>query len=90
MKPGTFRLDARSNNYYFTITNFKQEVDVVFRAAVGAMFKEGDNVVLTAYLPNRDNQHKIIATNVMPNHSMETENWKGNNLAPRNNNIILN
>ena len=63
---------------------------MVYRGDNNVMFKEGDNVVITAYLPNEKIKNRIVATAYMPNHSMETENWQGGNLTLKNNDIIVN
>ena len=89
VKPDSFRFDSKSNNYFFTMTNFKDEIDITYRGKTSVNFKEGDNVVLTGYLPNPANKTKVLATSYMPSHSMENENWRGNNLTLKSKDIVL-
>lgn len=88
--PESFHYDANTGAYIFKITNFKDTIDVVYKGKTKLQFKEGDNVVLTGYLPNSDIKNRVIATSYITNHSMEVENWQGSNFNVRESSIILN
>jgi hypothetical protein len=81
--------DVETDLQTFTLTNFKHSVDVLYRGSVHLEVKEGENIILHAYLPDEKNRQKIIAYSYVTNHSMEVENWEGSTNKLRNNNIVL-
>ncbi len=60
----------------FTITDFKNEVDVYYNGMAKFEFKEGETIVMQAYCPDNQDKSKVIAMEYMTKHSMEVNNWK--------------
>lgn len=87
--PNTFRYDLNTKKYYFTITNNKQELDIIYQGIIPPEFKEGENLILTGYIPNINNKKVIISTTFATNHSMEVENWEGKSNQIRDKSILL-
>ncbi len=83
VQPDSFRFDTTTENYFFTLTNFKDTIDVVYKGQIAIEFKEGENLILTAYRPSDEIKDKIIAFSYQTNHSMEVENWEGANQSFR-------
>lgn len=79
LKPGSFYFNQNTKSFHFTLTNLKQEVDVIYKGEIPYEFKEGENLILTCYVPNIKNKSRIIAHAIATNHSMEVENWEGKN-----------
>ena len=73
-----------------TITNFKKEIDIVYKGELAVELKEGENTIFNAYLPNKNNKSKIVAYSYMTNHSLELENWEGTSGKLRNQEFLIN
>ena len=87
--PRTFGFDPSTGCYFFDITNFKETLSVLYKGKSRIEFKEGDNIVLTAYYTDSNTRQKLIAFSYVNNHSMEVENWQGTSNKLRENNPIL-
>ena len=90
IQPGSLRYDPSRNSYQFRLTNFKKEVLVVFKGSSTFELKEGDNLIMTGYMPNESERYKVVATSFKTNHSMEAENWmNGVNMKREGNTITI-
>ena len=90
LKPNTLTFNSSGECFTFTITNFKNEIDVIYRGELVSEFRESDNIILTGYLPNEEDRTKFIAYSYYTNHSMEVENWQGSTGAMRNKDLLVN
>ena len=88
LKQNSLEYDPSSNCYRFVLTNFKNDISVIFKGIASVELKEGDNVIITGYLPNVENKCKVVATKYNTNHSMEVENWDNTISKQRDNNSI--
>ena len=88
LKQNSLEYDSASNCYRFTLTNFKNEISVIFKGIASIELKEGDNVIITGYLPNNDEKCRVVATSYNTNHSMEVENWDNTISKQRSHNSI--
>ena len=61
LKPSSFYLNPDTNNYHFTLTNYEKEVDVIYKGFLPMELKEGENLIITCYLPNKKNRSRIVA-----------------------------
>ena len=48
---------------------------MIYQGIIPPEFKEGENLILTGYIPNINNKNVMISTTFATNHSMEVENW---------------
>lgn len=87
--PGTFGFDPSTGCYFFDITNFKETISVLYKGKSRIEFKEGDNIVLSAYYTDPDMRNRLVAFSYINNHSMEVENWQGTTNKLRENNPIF-
>ena len=53
------------------MTDFKEELDVVYKGLTKFEFKEGETLVMTAYCPDLTNRKKVVAIDYLTKHSME-------------------
>ena len=88
LKQNSIEYDTCSNCYRFEITNFKEDISVIFKGVASLELKEGDNVILTGYLPDENDKHLVVATEYNTNHSMEVENWENTLSKKRTDNSI--
>ena len=61
----------------FIITDFKNEVEVLYNGMNKFEFKEGETIVITGYIPDVQHKNRIVCIDYMAKHSMEVENWQG-------------
>ena len=73
-----------------TITNFKREVDIIYKGELAVELKEGENTIFNAYVPNIKDKEKIVAYSYFTNHSLEVENWEGTAGKVRNQEFLIN
>ena len=71
------------------MTNFKDTIDIDYQGPIKSQFKEGDKLVLTAYLPNVKQKSRLVGIDHLTNHSMETENWQGSTFKSRNKSAVF-
>lgn len=70
------RYNTQKNQYSFTLTNWRNEVDVIYETNVPFEFKEGENLVLNAYQPRRA-KGRLMAKSMVTGHSLEMPKWEG-------------
>ena len=82
VKPGTLHFDSYSKTYRFVGTDHEgNEVNVIYRGKVAFETKEGETVVLVAYLPDAENRVSVVATEYVSNHGMEAEKWESKSIG---------
>lgn len=79
LKVGSVSLKRGSLDTRFTITDFKNNIEVFYTGAMKFEFKEGETIVITGYCPDIKNKNKVICVDYMTKHALEVENWEGNN-----------
>ena len=77
MKPGTIRIKPGTLEYRFTVTDFKNEIDVLYKGAMPVAFKEGDMAIMGGFLADPKTAKTFVATNVTANHEIGGNRYKG-------------
>jgi cytochrome c-type biogenesis protein CcmE len=60
IKPGTFTVKRGTLETKFTITDFENDIEVFYRGATKFEFKEGETIILSAFLPDINNKKKVV------------------------------
>lgn len=61
----------------FTLTDFKNDVSVVYKGALPATFREGDMASVGGFLADHRNPTCFIGTSVQANHDIAPDKWLG-------------
>lgn len=59
MKPGTFQVKRGTLETRFSLTDFQNDVEIFYRGATKFEFKEGETMVITAYVPDIKNKNRV-------------------------------
>lgn len=59
------------------MTDFKNEIIVLFKGALPPSFREGDMATLGGFLADHKNPTSFIATSVQANHEITPDKWLG-------------
>ena len=76
MKKGT--LENR-----FVLTDFKNDISVLYKGSLPATFREGDMAQIGGFLADHKNPTCFIGTNVAANHEIAPDKWLGDTSADR-------
>jgi len=77
LKMRSLQLKKGSLESKFIMTDFKNELEVLYNGLNKFEFKEGETLIITAYVPDMKYKNRIVCIDYMSKHSMETENWEG-------------
>ena len=61
----------------FTMTDFKNDITILFKGALPQTFREGDMATVGGFLSDPKNPTTFIATDVQANHDIEPDKWVG-------------
>jgi cytochrome c-type biogenesis protein CcmE len=61
----------------FVVTDFKNEVTVVYKGPLPATFKEGDMAAIGGFLADHKNPSNFVGTSVQANHDIAPDRWLG-------------
>ncbi|CAD8054443.1 unnamed protein product [Paramecium primaurelia] len=85
IKPGTIEIKRGTLDVKFILTNFDDDITVIYRGETKYEFKEGETIVLTAYTPDLKNKKRIIGLDYQTKHSMDGYMWEDKVGVNRNN-----
>jgi cytochrome c-type biogenesis protein CcmE len=61
----------------FTITDFKNDIAILYKGILPATFREGDMASIGGFLADHKNPSTFIGTNVQANHEISPDKWLG-------------
>ena len=61
----------------FCVTDFKNDVMVVYKGALPATFREGDMAAIGGFLADHKNPSCFVGTSVAANHEISPDRWLG-------------
>lgn len=67
----------------FIITDFKNDVTVLYKGALPTTFREGDMASIGGFLADHKNPSCFIGTNVSANHEIAPDKWLGESNADK-------
>ena len=68
----------------FCLTDFKNDIMVVYKGNLPAAFREGDMSSVGGFLADHKNPSCFIATSVAANHDIAPDRWLGETAMDRN------
>jgi cytochrome c-type biogenesis protein CcmE len=68
----------------FLITDFKNDLVVLYKGPLPSSFKEGDMATVGGFLADYKSPTCFIGTNVQANHDIAPDKWLGDTNADRN------
>ena len=77
VKHGSIEMKKGNLENRFILTDFKNDITVVYKGALPAAFKEGDMAQIGGFLADHKNPTCFIGTSVMANHEIEPDRWVG-------------
>eukprot|EP01016_Furgasonia_blochmanni_P030776 TRINITY_DN3192_c0_g1_i1.p1 TRINITY_DN3192_c0_g1~~TRINITY_DN3192_c0_g1_i1.p1 ORF type:complete len:238 (+),score=26.54 TRINITY_DN3192_c0_g1_i1:54-767(+) len=85
VKQGSIQMKRGALDTKFVVTDYKNEIEVIYSGTAKFEFKEGETIVLTGYVPDTRNRNRIVCVEYMTKHSMQVENWQDQqNISRRN------
>jgi len=76
LQKGSLQMKRGSLDAKFILTDFKNQVEVVYNGVNKFEFKEGETIVITGYTPDVKKKNHIICVDYMTKHGMEVDSWK--------------
>ena len=67
----------------FIVTDFKNDIQVVYKGALPATFREGDMAAIGGFLADPKNPSCFVGTSVSANHDIAPDRWLGETAADR-------
>lgn len=61
----------------FLLTDFKNDISVLYKGSLPATFREGDMASVGGFLADHKNPTCFIATSVQANHDIAPDRWLG-------------
>eukprot|EP00347_Sterkiella_histriomuscorum_P010706 403375237 len=77
VKSGSIEIKKGTLENKFVMTDFKNEIVVLFKGALPPTFREGDMATLGGFLADHKNPTSFIATSVQSNHEITPDKWLG-------------
>lgn len=77
MKQGTIEMKKGTLENKFIITDFKNELSILYKGPLPATFREGDMATVGGFLADVKNPTCFIATSVQANHEIAPDRWLG-------------
>ena len=59
IKPGSIEIKRGTLDVKFVLTNFDDDLTVIYKGETKFEFKEGETLVLTAYVPDKKQKKKV-------------------------------
>eukprot|EP01017_Pseudomicrothorax_dubius_P032931 TRINITY_DN435_c0_g2_i2.p1 TRINITY_DN435_c0_g2~~TRINITY_DN435_c0_g2_i2.p1 ORF type:complete len:206 (-),score=30.05 TRINITY_DN435_c0_g2_i2:169-786(-) len=75
VKVGSVQIKRGSLELRFVLTDFENEVHVLYTGLNKFEYKEGETLVLTGYCPDIRQKQNVVAIDFMTKHALEQENW---------------
>jgi cytochrome c-type biogenesis protein CcmE len=77
VKHGSIEMKKGTLENKFTLTDFKNDLSVLYKGALPATFREGDMATMGGFLADHKSPTCFIATSVQANHEISPDRWLG-------------
>jgi cytochrome c-type biogenesis protein CcmE len=77
VKSGSIEIKKGTLESKFVVTDFKNELIVLYKGSLPPTFREGDMTSLGGFLADHKNPTCFIATSVQANHEITPDRWLG-------------
>jgi cytochrome c-type biogenesis protein CcmE len=77
IKQGSIQMKKGTLENKFTLTDFKNDISVLYKGALPPTFREGDMASIGGFLADHKNPTCFIGTNVQANHEISPDRWLG-------------
>ena len=67
----------------FILTDFKNDLAVLYKGPLPATFREGDMASVGGFLADHKSPTNVIATSVQANHEISPDKWLGETMVDR-------
>lgn len=83
IKNGSIEMKKGTLENKFIITDFKNDIQVMYKGALPATFREGDMASIGGFLADHKNPSCFIGTSVSANHEIAPDRWLGESNADK-------
>ena len=77
VKHGSIEIKKGTLENRFVMTDFKNDIHVLYKGALPATFREGDMAAVGGFLADHNNPTCFIGTSVQANHEIAPDKWLG-------------
>ena len=77
VKQGSIALKKGTLENKFVMTDFKNDITVLFKGTLPPTFREGDMASVGGFLVDSKNPTSFVATGVQANHEIQPDKWVG-------------
>lgn len=77
IKSGTIEIKKGTLENKFIVTDFKNEITVLFKGPLPPTFREGDMATMGGFLADHKNPTIFVCTSVQANHEIAPDRWLG-------------
>lgn len=77
VKHGSIEMKKGTLENRFTLTDFKNDIQILYKGSLPATFREGDMASVGGFLADHKNPTCFIGTNVQANHDIAPDKWLG-------------
>ena len=77
IKHGSIEMKKGTLENRFTMTDFKNDIQVLYKGSLPATFREGDMASVGGFLADHKNPTCFIGTSVQANHDIAPDKWLG-------------
>ena len=77
IKHGSIEMKKGTLENKFIITDFKNDICVLYKGALPQSFREGDMASIGGFLADHNNPTNFIGTSVAANHDIAPDRWLG-------------
>jgi cytochrome c-type biogenesis protein CcmE len=83
VKTGSIEMKKGTLENKFIITDFKNDIAVLYKGSLPATFREGDMTSIGGFLADHKNPTCFIGTSVQANHDIAPDRWIGDTNVDR-------
>ena len=73
----------------FKVTDFKNDLTIVFKGKLPSAFREGDMAVISGFIADHKSPDTFVATFIDATHEIKEDRWKGERAIDRHKSINL-
>lgn len=84
VKNGSIEMKKGTLENKFILTDFKNDIEVLYKGSLPPTFREGDMASIGGFLADHKNPTCFIGTNVQANHDINPDRWLGDTIADKN------
>jgi cytochrome c-type biogenesis protein CcmE len=77
VKHGSIEMKKGTLENRFTLTDFKNDIQILYKGSLPATFREGDMASVGGFLADHKNPTCFVGTNVQANHDIAPDRWLG-------------